>query len=166
MPIARIIGETDEEYRERYNEYQRNYRRNNKGKFKIYNIKERERIKIEREQDPVLDRLWKDRHNLEAKRSYYRINKRKRLIEKFGGRCTNPDCLVPGGCTDWRALQVDHKKGHGKKEYDSFKYPYLYYNMIFSLTQEEFDKDYQILCANCNWIKRYECQESSRQEEC
>lgn len=57
------------------------------------------------------------------------------------------------GFSDIRALQVDHVNGGGRKEVNNVKFrnPFRYGKQI-ALAQE----NYQILCANCNWIKSYE----------
>lgn len=69
------------------------------------------------------------------------------IIDRLGRKC------VKCGFSDIRALQIDHKEGGGKKEINSFKGNYRnYYRMILGTNLERF----QILCANCNWIKRYE----------
>ena len=83
-------------------------------------------------------------------RRYY-INQKQIAYKLLGGKCSNPNCLVPGGCVDWRCLQVDHINSKEKKKgaWNTYK---------------EVIKDplkYQLLCSNCNWIKRYEKEESS-----
>jgi hypothetical protein len=58
------------------------------------------------------------------------------------------------GFNDIRALQIDHVNGGGKQERmhrSSFRY---YRNMLDKMLQGS--KEYQILCANCNCIKRIE----------
>jgi len=72
---------------------------------------------------------------------------RKRIINKLGGKC------VRCGFDDVRALQVDHVNGGGKKEIGTFTRNWrTYYKRVLA---DETGK-YQLLCANCNWIKRYE----------
>lgn len=68
--------------------------------------------------------------------------KRKQLIEKLGG------CCVRCGFDDWRALQVDHKTGNGSLTRAKGRLHYL-----IPLLKTG---DIQLLCANCNQIKRYE----------
>jgi hypothetical protein len=72
---------------------------------------------------------------------------RKKMIQKLGGRCMR--C----GYDDWRALQIDHVLGGGTKELrvmggNKRKY---YQEVLLNNNGK-----YQLLCANCNWIKRYE----------
>lgn len=73
---------------------------------------------------------------------------RAQCIEKYGGRCCR--CQFD----DPRALQFDHVNGDGRLEI-SKKSREQYYRTILN---DETGK-YQLLCANCNWIKRYENEE-------
>ncbi|MCK9370314.1 helix-turn-helix domain-containing protein [Candidatus Dojkabacteria bacterium] len=84
-------------------------------------------------------------NNIHSKPNYdnirnKRIKYRKVLIEELGGKCNR--C----GFSDLRALQIDHINGGGSKEITKY-----YKKMI-----KEAPGKYQILCANCNWIKRVE----------
>ena len=87
-------------------------------------------------------------------RKYYR-NAKEKLFEILGGkRCSNPNCAVPGGMTDERALQFDHINGDGHKEQDRFGTRRL---MVFKhIKDPDVKNKIQVLCANCNWIKRHE----------
>lgn len=83
-----------------------------------------------------------------------RSEHRARLIKFLGGICKR--C----GFDDSRALQVDHIKGGGRKEFrDNPKF------LKAKTYMEEVrlhPEKYQLLCANCNWIKRYENNEIPR----
>lgn len=71
---------------------------------------------------------------------------RAAILEKLGKKCKK--C----GFDDVRALQVDHINGGGKKHIASFSNNMrTYYKFVLKDTSGMF----QILCANCNWIKRY-----------
>ena len=73
----------------------------------------------------------------------------------LGGKCS-----WEGGC-DWvdpRALQIDHKHGGGGREIKQLGGTYAIYLKIIALGSEA-QKDYQILCANHNWVKRHENKE-------
>ncbi len=75
---------------------------------------------------------------------------RVRIILALGGKC------VRCGFDDIRALQIDHINGGGTKDRAAFKNTYQYEKYVF----EHLDSGgYQVLCANCNWIKRDEMQE-------
>lgn len=80
--------------------------------------------------------------------------KRISLINLLGGHC------VKCGFSDNRALQLDHINGGGVKHRQTFKATdtyYLYYLNNIKLAHQEL----QVLCANCNWIKRFENNECS-----
>jgi len=64
---------------------------------------------------------------------------------KLGGSCAQ--C----GFTDIRALQIDHKNGDGSAQRREIGGLHRMYRDILKNPVP-----YQLLCANCNWIKRYE----------
>lgn len=80
----------------------------------------------------------------------YRNKYRRIILEVFKNQCKV--C----GFKDIRALQIDHVNGGGKMHIKNFKgNRWSYYKKI----SEEIlngSKDYQILCANYNWIKKVE----------
>lgn len=83
----------------------------------------------------------------------YQRNKKKEYrnatIEVMGGKC------VRCGFDDKRALQFDHIKGGGTRELKNIGYS----NGISRHVLKSFlsgEKKFQLLCANCNWIKRDE----------
>ena len=81
----------------------------------------------------------------------YNHNLRQKVIDLFGGKCKR--C----GFTDMRALQIDHINGGGYQEIKNLSAKYRYKMVIESVENKE--KKYQLLCANCNWIKRFEDKE-------
>lgn len=84
-------------------------------------------------------------------KKYLRENtqkKRKEVIEKLGGRC------IQCNFSDIRALQVDHVNGGGNKERKKLSGGPTFYNKVLESIKNNL-KEYQLLCANCNWIKRY-----------
>ncbi len=82
-----------------------------------------------------------------TQRPEYRIEKRKEALVALGGKCAR--C----GFTDWRALQIDHVHGGGTKERrENPGTISLYLRVIARAASGK----YQVLCANCNWIKRFE----------
>lgn len=88
--------------------------------------------------------------------------KRKELMNILGGpKCSNPNCLVPGGCRDERCLQFDHINGGGVKSLKGTG-PINVYNYYIKYP-ELARKELQILCANCNWIKRAENNENPKE---
>jgi hypothetical protein len=82
----------------------------------------------------------------------YKAGIKERCLAIFDTRCNR--C----GFTDPRALQIDHRKGgavnnnHGNTLYGRGSTG-LYLKILKGTVPFE---DYQCLCANCNWIKRYE----------
>lgn len=74
----------------------------------------------------------------------------------LGGEC------IKCGFSDTRALQIDHIKGGGYKERKGYNTnPKEYYRNILKSIKNKENK-YQLLCANCNWIKRFENNEIRR----
>lgn len=67
-------------------------------------------------------------------------------LNGLGGKC------VRCGFTDWRALQIDHLKGDGYScPFRSRSTSKPYYDYVLA-----HPCDFQVLCANCNAIKRHE----------
>lgn len=87
-----------------------------------------------------------------SKKTYH--NDRDKIFEILGMIC------IRCGFNDRRALQIDHIEGGGNMERK-----YLtsrgsnYLKFVLEDITENKDKNYQILCANCNWIKRSENKE-------
>lgn len=74
-------------------------------------------------------------------------NLRADAIEKYGGKCAS--C----GFSDWRALHFDHVNGGGAAERRlaaGSKQSYL------RLILNDIAGKFQLLCSNCNMIKRCE----------
>lgn len=81
---------------------------------------------------------------IRARNEKNRVAWRHKLIDFFGGKC------VKCGYTDERALQVDHVNGGGRKDRDRKT------TGFYKRVMEDKTHKYQLLCANCNWIKRME----------
>jgi len=64
------------------------------------------------------------------------------------------------GFTDWKALQLDHKNGNGLDDKKRIGFGKKYMQYYLNHPQEAKEK-LQVLCANCNWIKRYDNNETS-----
>ncbi len=71
---------------------------------------------------------------------------REKCLVKLGG------CCGKCGFKDKRALQIDHVNGGGSQEsrLSRLGTP-RYYRKVLAAAS-----GYQLLCANCNWIKRHE----------
>lgn len=80
-----------------------------------------------------------------------RANKLKRQYSTFKNKAFK---LLGNMCKrckikDKRVLQVDHIKGGGTKERKKISSLTLYKKILNK------EKGYQLLCANCNWIKKF-----------
>jgi hypothetical protein len=69
---------------------------------------------------------------------------RLRCIAFMGGEC------IRCGFSDPRALQIDHIEGGGMKEWAAIGGLGIVKRVLAGAP------GYQLLCANCNWIKRHE----------
>lgn len=86
----------------------------------------------------------------EASRKYA-LKLRNKVLDLLGSKCSR--CSFD----DKRALQIDHVNGGGKKELQGLGRTTYYKRVIAHI--EAKGKEYQLLCANCNWIKRAENKE-------
>lgn len=77
---------------------------------------------------------------------------RELAIQALGRLC------VSCGFSDVRALQIDHINGGGCKEKKVIRNNTNYHLMVTESVIKGEGK-YQLLCANCNWIKRVENKE-------
>lgn len=92
------------------------------------------------------------RQRREYMRGYYR-RWRLAALERIGGsKCAR--C----GFNDVRALQVDHINGGGTGHPER-KYSSVYWRWLAIAPDEEIIGVYQVLCANCNFIKMVENRE-------
>lgn len=74
---------------------------------------------------------------------------RRWAIRHLGGKC------VRCGFSDPRALQIDHINGGGR----AHRRQYSYTSFYLRVAEGEFDGLVQLLCANCNQIKKEELRE-------
>jgi len=121
-----------ENNRKHVNEYNRNYQKH-KEKRKDYQKEYRKTHKKE----------------LNDYKSNYKRKIRNEILELLGNKC------IRCGFSDIRILQIDHVKGCGKKEIQSFKTYTTYLRYVLKKIQSG-SKDYQLLCPNHNWLKRIE----------
>lgn len=98
-----------------------------------------------------------DLYRKSARKSMGRLYDRRRsaILELLGGTCNK--C----GFSDERALQIDHVNGGGRDDKARFSSTSIYYKHILEVE----GKGYQLLCANCNWIKRHENKELPYRKE-
>jgi len=111
-------------------------------------------------------KIWRRKHYvknrekfLKRRREKYRENPEKfhkqnrgrtsklhhEAVVVLGGVC------VYCGITDIRVLQIDHIHNNGMEERRKTSNTQIYRKIIKDPNSRE---NYQILCANCNWIKR------------
>lgn len=80
-------------------------------------------------------------------RKDYRNGLRIRLVLLLGSKC------VKCGYTDLRALQIDHINGGGTTDRKRFTNNIMFHR-YYLRNREEASHELQVLCANCNTIKR------------
>lgn len=88
-----------------------------------------------------------------------RYQVRREILQLLGGE----RCVHCGYDKDWRALQIDHIKGGGKKDSRTSGGNTNLWALRRWLKKNPngWQGTYQVLCANCNWIKRFENGEHS-----
>jgi hypothetical protein len=87
----------------------------------------------------------------------YITQMRAKIVARLGSRCVSPNCRWQNldgtwGCTDLRALQIDHLV---KKDEGNGMLTAKYVREILSWPDAKLFAKFQLLCACCNWIKRY-----------
>ena len=98
------------------------------------------------------DDAWSKKRGYANKAEWAREHRKALKAEAhaaLGNKCAH--C----GFSDPRALQIDHVNGGGRQDLGgrSRNNPTYYKQVIESAKRRE--KKYQLLCANCNWIKRH-----------
>ena len=73
---------------------------------------------------------------------------RLKLMDVLGGKKCNK-CSYK----DVRALQIDQIDGYGSRDAREKGHAKMYY--YYLRNPEEAKRKLQVLCANCNWVKRY-----------
>lgn len=84
--------------------------------------------------------------------SYWTL--KAQVFQELGWKC----CKC--GFSDWRALQVDHVAGKGLKHRKALGLAGQQSQFYRYILQHP--KQFQLLCANCNWIKRWKRREHER----
>jgi hypothetical protein len=97
------------------------------------------------------DEYYRNRNAITQKRNQRYHDLRAQVLIHLGNCCKH--C----GFTDKRALQIDHVHGGGVKESKSMGVMRLLKKVL-----DDTNGNYQLLCANCNWIKKSENDEYSR----
>jgi hypothetical protein len=130
--------------------------------FAVYRKKHPEFDKIFREQKALfkqrrfLNPEYYDKKKM-AQKQYQRKIKDK-LFEILGGKT----CIICG-FSDERALQFDHINGGGIQDWIKHTRHTDRMRAYYIKNPDEARKTLQILCANCNWIKKHTNNENSYQ---
>lgn len=156
-----IDSRWSERNREHKRELGRKWRERNRDKLREYN----RLYSRKRRQDPQrleyfnnYRRSEENRLRINSQSKQRRHSARQYLIGEMGG------CCIRCGFSDWRALQIDHVQGGGIQERKLLSNPGVYYKQILESFYNSENK-YQLLCANCNQIKRYENEEYHKPKE-
>ena len=99
------------------------------------------------------ERYTKSWKNKKKPSSEYRKMRREKIKNKLYDILGN--VCIRCGFSDKRALQFDHINGGGKREILLFKGNENMYR-FYSKNPKDTKERLQVLCANCNWIKRDE----------
>lgn len=86
-------------------------------------------------------------------------NKRLVAITKIAKVHRTTICCMRCGVSDLRTLQIDHINGGGTRELRLANHNSVL-NAILASSEEKVRGQYQILCANCNMIKKEENREN------
>jgi hypothetical protein len=116
--------------------------------------KDRYRRYCERHVEEIREKARRYYQNNRDKVKASHLKVRMKAIEVLGGKCAR--C----GIEDFRVLQIDHVNGGGLRERRNLSPSRFYKKVIKSAKAGE--GKYQVLCANCNMIKKYERQEHPR----
>lgn len=122
---------------EKARERTRRWRKENPEKIKNY--RKRNEIKIRKS-----DKKWKKENPKKVRESQKRRRDRKKkdVFNHYGNKC------IRCGNKDVRVLEINHKNGGGTQHKKSLNKS-LYVNII----KNNYPPEYNILCANCNWIE-------------
>lgn len=110
--------------------------------------------------EAIKSRKWRSKNKSKSRKhvNSYQKKLRIRAIKALGKKC----CKC--GFDDERALQIDHINGGGSKDRGGKNTNIGWarrYNAIINNETNEF----QLLCANCNFIKRHEEKELPYKQE-
>lgn len=102
----------------------------------------------------------KSRWDKESRRQYQKDWSRRKYVETkdtvlelLGNKCKR--CKI----SDKRVLCVDHINGGGSADISQKGRGVNYYKQLIELILNG-SEEYQLLCHNCNWIKRHENDEN------
>lgn len=126
--------------------YRKSYKERNKEKIAASDARYRDENREE----------ISNRKKTESQRSHNREYMLKRKTAVFKHYSHGSFCCAQCGFSDIRALSVDHIEGGGRQHRREINQPI--YHWLF---KNGFPEGYQILCMNCQFIKRTENNECS-----
>lgn len=144
MPTKEENRAYHKKWRDDNREHVRAYAREYQARYRIANREHLLELARVQSKDPDV----KLRRTASRRRTTRKL--RQAVLDLFGGKCGT--C----GFDDWRALQIDHIAGGGYQERKRIN-QYQVSKRVLAHSDE-----YQLLCANCNWIKRYNNDECNR----
>ena len=137
-------------------EYDRAYRLRHKEE-----IAERKHLQYQKDREKWLNvaKLWRKNNPLYSRDRSRRI--RTTVITYLGNRC------VKCGNSDIRVLCIDHVNGGGCQERKALTYHGFLWKLkkAIDARNETILSQYQLLCANCNAIKKFERDENFKRSE-
>jgi hypothetical protein len=105
-------------------------------------------------------RKWRQAHSEEFKQALRKhvVKTKTQAFAILGNKCSNVRCGWLNedgsqGCTDSRCLQIDHINDDGYVERKNGIHGTVLYRRIINGIDVA---RYQLLCANCNWIKKFQ----------
>ena len=133
-------------------EYHKQWAKKNRKKLNAYSNKYYHEKKLKE-----YSKEWYHRNHDENRRKRRENNKkrRKEILAFLGDKCKR--C---GYDEDYRALQIDHVNGDGGKD----RKKYGHSASALKRDVHSHPEKYQLLCANCNWIKRDEQKEQYKEK--
>lgn len=99
------------------------------------------------------NQYWRNRDKILERHKIDIQKMKKEIYDLLGNKCNNPNCPIPKEKLDIRALQIDHIHGNGRKE-RKMKNNLTFYRGVLEKVKSN-SGDYQLLCAYCNWLKRF-----------
>jgi hypothetical protein len=97
---------------------------------------------------------WSKKVSPSRQRTYYRKHRQEVKLEVLSHYGSSPPKCVKCGFSNVHALQIDHLNGGGtkhRKELGRMGSPFYIW-----LKYQGYPEGYQVLCANCQFIKAFE----------
>lgn len=96
---------------------------------------------------------------------------KEKILDRLGRKCVGKFCRWASedgtlGCTHPDLLHIDHVKNDGKDKKDHYQTNFsAYFRRLIALPEQELKENFQVLCPNCNWLKRLEHLDAARAEK-